>query len=85
MTPTAPDWLALHRGSLKTALDGQSLIVLVGEEPQYLVTPVPVAGKHGSQVKQTVNGRPVPSTGTFNTAAEAVRGGLEDLRKSLGW
>ena len=84
MIPTPP-WLTPHDGKLQTAVDGRSVVVLLDGEPQYVVTPIPVAGKHGSQLKQTVNGRILPTTGTYATDDEAIRAGLEDLRQALGW
>lgn len=82
---TAPEWLTQRNGSLRPAVDGESWVVIFANEPQYVVTPVPVAGKYGSRVKQTINGRIVPTQGTFAAAEEAIRAGLEDLRKALGW
>jgi hypothetical protein len=84
-TVTVPPWLAQRNGSLRPAVDGRSVVVTIDNEPQYVVTPVPAKGKHGSRVMQTINGKIIPSSGTFATAEEAIRGGLEDLRKALGW
>ena len=85
MNVQVPEWLAQRSGSLRPAIDGRSVLVFFANEPQYEVTPVPVAGKHGSIVKQTINGRVIPTQGTFATSEEAIRAGLEDLRKALGW
>jgi hypothetical protein len=85
MMMTAPDWLTKRNGTLKPGVNGNPLFVCFAGEPQYVITPIPVEGKHGSRVKQTINGRIVPTEGVFATADEAVRSGLEDLRKALGW
>ena len=47
--------------------------------------PIPAGGKHACRVSQTVNGRRLDVGATFPTTEDAVRGGLEDLRKTLGW
>lgn len=86
MPMTAPDWLTRHGGSLRPGVDGRSYFVYFAEKPQYEVTPVPAAaGKHGCEVRQTVNGRRMDGTGTYASAESAIEGGLEELRKSLGW
>lgn len=81
----APEWLAQRNGTLRRAVNGHSWVVLFDDQPQYIVTPVPVEGKHGSDVVQSNSGRRVATKGTFATEDEAIRGGLEDLRAALGW
>jgi hypothetical protein len=54
-------------------------------QPQYFVLPRPAGGKFGREVTQTINGKRLESGATYATAEEAVKGGLEDLRKALGW
>jgi hypothetical protein len=85
MPLTPPDWLTRHDGNLRPHYDGASWIVCFAGEPQYLLTPVPVAGKDGCRITQTINCHPLDSKGVYPTADEALRGGLEDLRKVLGW
>ena len=60
-----------------------SLCFSVGEGLR--LTPFPVAGKFGCQVVQTINGRRLDRQEVFATPHEAVRGGLDALRKALGW
>jgi hypothetical protein len=84
MPLTTPDWLAQHAGSLCPNVLG-GWVVYLGEEPQYRVKPVPVEGKFGCSIEQTINGRRLDGTGVFASEEEAVRGGLEALRKALGW
>ena len=85
MNVTIPDWLAQRAGSLQTGSDGRSCFVVFDQQPQYRLVPTPVAGQFGCAITQTINGKRVESSGTYATAAEALRGGLEDLRKALGW
>ncbi len=85
MSLEPPEWLAKRGGFLKSAVDRLSVIVFFENEPQYIVTPVPASGKYGTRIKQSINGREIPTTGVYGTGAEAIRGGLEGLRKALGW
>ncbi len=85
MSVTPPEWLTQRGGSLRSAVDRQSVVVFFENEPQYILTPVPAGGKYGTCLKQSINGKRLPTTGTFPTGEAAVRGGLEDLRKALGW
>jgi hypothetical protein len=85
MAVTTPDWLTRHGGGLERGSDGRTWFVLFGNEPQYSLVPVPVAGRLGSAIKQTINGACVPSASTAATPDEAIQAGLEDLRQALGW
>jgi hypothetical protein len=85
MAQTAPEWLTKRGGALRSGVDGRSWFVYFAGAPQYEVTPVPVKGKLGCEIRQTINGRRLDCAGPYATAEEAVRGGLEDLRKALGW
>jgi hypothetical protein len=60
-------------------------MVLLGKEPQYLLIPVPSAGRFGCAVMQTINGKRLDGNASYQTEDEALCGGLEDLRKALGW
>jgi hypothetical protein len=82
---TTPDWAARHGGELRASKDGQSWTLYLGGEPQYLLAPTPVAGKYGCRVTQTVNGKRLDSGAAYPTPDAALRGGLDDLRKALGW
>jgi hypothetical protein len=85
MALTTPDWLARHDCKLEAGTDGQMYLVMLDREPQYLLVPIPLAGKLGCSVTQTINGRRLDGGGTYPTIEDAVRGGLEDLRQALGW
>jgi len=80
-----PSWLAQRNGALQAASDGSAWFVLLSGRPQYSLAPVPVRGKYGCTIKQANNGRLIESSGVYSSADEALRGGLEDLRKALGW
>ena len=85
MAVTTPEWLAKRGCQLCQAEADHSWFVILDNEPQYRLMPVPAAGKYSCQVVQTVNGRRLDSGGTYPSAEDAVRGGLEELRKALGW
>ena len=82
---TAPDWLTQRGGSLKLGSDGQRWYVTFAGQPNYSLVAVPVAGKFGCGIRQTINGKRIDCQGTFASKDDAIKGGLEDLRKSLGW
>jgi hypothetical protein len=85
MAVSTPEWLALHGGDLRPSKDGRSYVVYLAGEPQYVLTPVPARGAFSCRVAQTINGKRLDGGETCATPEEAVRGGLEDLRKALGW
>jgi hypothetical protein len=85
MALARPDWLAQRGGDLKLAGDGHTWLVMFDGGPQYAVEPVPVQGKFGGVIKQTTSGKRIECTAIYPTEEQAVRGALEDLRKSLGW
>jgi hypothetical protein len=82
---TAPDWLLQRGCALKLGTDGLTWYVLCNGRPDYSLVATPVSGKFGCTIRQTVNGRRIESAGTFATTEDAIRGGLEDLRRALGW
>lgn len=85
MTTSAPEWLTRRECELRPSKDGNSWTVYLRGQPQYLLVLAPAAGKHSCQVTQTNNGKRLDTGGAFATREDAVRGGLEDLRKALGW
>jgi hypothetical protein len=85
MPLTAPDWLTRHGAALRQLPVGHSWAVSWNDEAQYLLRPMPAAGKFSCVVTQTNNGKHLDSASTYPTAEDALRGGLEDLRKALGW
>jgi hypothetical protein len=85
MALASPEWLTRRGGALKLGSDGQTWFVMLNAQPQFALTVVPVEGKFGSTIKQTNNGHRIANTGVQASPEEAIAGGLEDLRKSLGW
>lgn len=84
-TLVAPEWLTRHGGEVRPTSVGHGFAVRIDGEPQYLLVPFPVGGKFGCKVEQTINGRRLESGATYASEEDAIRGGLEDLRKVLGW
>jgi hypothetical protein len=80
-----PAWLTQHDGALKLASDRELWIVHISAKPQYTLRTVPVQGKYGCAIKQINNGQTIESSGAYPSAQEAIQGGLEDLRRALGW
>jgi hypothetical protein len=82
---TTPDWLARHGGELRPGPLGAAWYVYFDGQPQYALALVPVGGKHGCRVTQTINGKRLTTEGTHATQTEALQSGLEQLRTALGW
>jgi hypothetical protein len=80
-----PAWLSRHGGAIRKGIDGRTWFVMLDNEPQYVLTPIPAAGKFACEVMQTVNGRRLQSGNVYPSVNDAMEGGLEELRKSLGW
>lgn len=85
MAVTAPDWLSSRGGSILESRDGHSWSVHLRGEPQYLLEPLPAQGKFSCRILQTINGKRLDGGGTWASHEEALKGGLEELRNSLGW
>jgi hypothetical protein len=86
MAVSTPDWLTQRGGELQTSRDGTSWVVYFDHEPQYLLVAVPVKGQFGCCISQTINGRRLDKNGAvYPSVEDAARGGLEELRQTLGW
>jgi hypothetical protein len=85
MAVNVPEWLARRGGSLKPGPYGESWFAMLQGEPQYKLVPVPVAGKYGCAIIQTINGKQLENDVRADTADGAIQAGLEALRKALGW
>jgi hypothetical protein len=80
-----PDWLKLRQGELKPSKYGSTWTVYFAGEPLYLLEPVPAQGKFACRVSMTNNGKRLDRGGVWASRAEAIKGGLEDLREAMGW
>jgi hypothetical protein len=85
MATTVPDWLAKRDGTLKPGIRAHALHVLIGGVPQYKVEARPAGGQFICAVQQSVNGKRLDDDTKYPTADAAVAGGLEQLKKALGW
>jgi hypothetical protein len=82
---TTPEWLAKRGGVLQPSTKPGTWLVLLENSPQYRLVTIPAGSTYGCEVTQTINGRRLEGSGTYPTFDDALRGGLEDLRKALGW
>jgi len=85
MAVTTPDWLTQRGCAMRQNYDQRGWMVLFAGEPQYLLLPIPAAGKYSCRVTQTINGKRLDSGETYPSSDDALRGGLDNLRKVLGW
>jgi hypothetical protein len=83
--PPVPDWLKLHDGSLRPGLGEDTVLAMLGGEPQYRLDVRPAEGKFTCAITETVSGRRLDDGIIFPTTDEALAGGLEQLRTKLGW
>ena len=81
---TVPNWLAKRGGTLTPGVEG-SLFVVFDGQPHYRLDLVPAAGRIACVVTQTVNGSRIEDAATFPDEPTALSGGLERLRRALGW
>jgi hypothetical protein len=82
---TTPDWIQQRGGEVRLGKDGHSASVYFAGQLQYVLVPVPAKGQHACRITETINGKRVDSGRTYPGAADALRGGLEELRAYLGW
>jgi hypothetical protein len=85
MAVTTPEWLTNHGGELRLGKIGGSASVSFAGQMQYVLWPVPAKGQFSCRVTETINGKRLESATTYPSMEDALRGGLEDLRKALGW
>lgn len=83
---TVPDWLKKREGALAPGVRESTAFVMIGGAPQYKLEIRPAAGKFICSVQQSNNGKRLDNPGqTYPTPADALAGGLEQLRNVLGW
>ena len=85
MAASTPDWLSQRGAALRESKDKLSWLVYLGKEPQYALMAVPARGQFACRVTQTVSGKRLDGPDVYPTAEQALAGGLEQLRKALGW
>jgi hypothetical protein len=85
MSIATPAWLQQRDGRLEGSQDGQSWLVYLASQPQYLLMPTPARGKFSCRISQTNNGRRLDQPAVYDSVEQAVAGGLEQLRQVLGW
>lgn len=85
MNPPTPDWLTRRGGSLKLGSDSKTWFVLFQDRPHYSLRDTPAQGKFGCDIRQTENGRQFESKAVYDSRESAIRGGLDDLGRELGW
>lgn len=81
---TSPDWLTRRGGALKEG-HGNTWYVVFDHAPHYRIDALPAQGKYTSVVRQTENGRRIETTAVFDTLDAALKAGLDELGKDLGW
>jgi hypothetical protein len=85
MPASTPEWLSQRGVELRESKDKHSWLLYLGKEPQYLLQVVPVRGQFGCRIAQTVSGKRLDGSDVYATPEQALTGGLEQLRKALGW
>lgn len=85
MSVATPEWLSKRDGKLRPNVDGHSWTVSIGGNPLYVLKPIPVGGKFGCEVFQSNNDRRLGGAAGSPTIDEALKIGLDELRKVLGW
>lgn len=85
MAVSAPDWLTQRGGNFKLGSDGRTWYVFVDDQPLYALVAVPAEGKHGCAIRQTRNGQRIACATVASSSDDALKAGLDELRKVLGW
>lgn len=80
-----PAWLSRRGGAFQKGHAGNSWFVILNNQPLYRLTSIPVGDQFGCAITQTNNGKRIPSTTQARTPEEALKAGLSDLGKALGW
>lgn len=80
-----PSWLENRDATIVRGPISEERFVWIGKRPQYKLTPIPADGKYTCALLQTNNGRRLDASELYATGEDAIRGGLEQLRKQLGW
>jgi hypothetical protein len=85
MAVATPDWVKMRGGELKASSDGNAVAFYLNGTPLYVLTPIPARGKFACKIQETINGHRLDKDITYNSPADALAGGLIQLREALGW
>jgi|YNPBryunderm2012_1023409.scaffolds.fasta_scaffold37187_1 hypothetical protein len=83
--PAVPEWLKRRDGTLKPGLRETILFVMLAGQPQYKLELRPAKGQFTCEITQTINGKRLDDGTIYPDPDAAFAGGLEQLRRSLGW
>lgn len=85
MNIATPDWLTRRDGAFNLGSDNKTWYVTFSGQPHYSVAAMPAKGKFTVAVRQTENGKRFESPDIYDSQEAAIKGGLEELGKELGW
>lgn len=85
MPLATPDWIARRDGTVKIGSDNKTYFLIFGGQPHYSFVPVPAEGKFTCAIRQTESGRRFTNSTLRDSAEDAVKSGLDELGKELGW
>ena len=84
--PAVPEWLAKRDGGFAPGLRDSTLFVTVAKQPHYRLETRPAKGQFVCNVSQTHNGKLIDdAAAVYPTPDAALAGGLERLKRQLGW
>jgi len=79
------DWLTIRDAEIRPSANGQSWLVYQGGKFLYVIAAIPADGKFSNKIMVSFNGHQIQKGQIYETAQEALEGGLEELREYLGW
>ncbi len=80
-----PEWLSKRDGGVVFGLNNQTMVVTLNGHPLYRLSVVPAAGKFTCAIMQSNNAKRLDANNSYDSVTAALEGGLEELRKKLGW
>lgn len=80
-----PAWLTGHGAALHKGHAAHVWFVISNKQAHYRLVAVPVGGRYGCAITQSINGRRIASDSQADSAEDAILRGLDDLGKALGW
>jgi hypothetical protein len=82
---STPDWLSLRGGQIRPGVSADTWLILLSNMQEYAAAIAPADGKFTCVVTQRNNGKRLDKGTVYAAAEAALQGGLEDLKRSLGW